>query len=1162
MATLVAIGLAVFWPGAGAFPGGPLQPISRNRGAGEVRLSEAWAQEVPSSVGPIYVSDPVTPVLTVAARDLPPHDPANGFPILDREMAQRDNHGFIGPDVQMPPHGNPLAQLQREVAISPDGLGLPFNFAGAVGYNHPPDDTGDVGPNHYVQGVNTSATSAIYVFNKSGNLLTSFYMDDLAPTSPCNTGYCDPIVQYDQMADRWMISEFDTSLDNLCVYISQTPDPTGAWYAYAFNPAGTDQDYPHYAVWWDGYYVSANNGGYVHVLDRQRMLNGLSATAQSFTIGTLPGWGFQLTMPATIDGASPAPPTNAPAIFMRQRDTEIHGGTCTNCDLMEMWNLRVNWTTPANSTLTQLASIQMSDWDQTVCGTTQFGCMDQPGTTQLIDPIREPLHYPLQYRNFTTHETVVGCFVEDEDGTDHVTVHWFEIRRTPSGAGSWVLQQEGVLGGDPRDRGVCSAAMDGGGNIVVGYTRTGGTAPYYPSIYYSGRLSTDPLGTMPYFDQVIWDATNSHTGSDRWGDYAGIGVDPADDCTFWFTTEYGGSGNTRIAGIRFDPVGAAPDSVSACIPNNVTFNVNVIKSCFKNPVTLSTSGRPGGTTESWSLNPVTPPGTAVLTIGNTGALTPGVYTFNVIGTSGSLSYNDTVSMQLSSAAPGAATLTAPADGSTGVATGPTFTWNDVADEAGYILEIATDPAFSSIVHSASLAANTVSYNGATLSSDTVYYWRVRASNACGSTNTPTWAFRTAALACTTYVSTDIPKEIKSNPAPGDVISTLNVPTAGSIVDVDVLGLQGTHTYISDLYFRVRSPAGTEVVIMNRSCTSEDNFDLNLDDEATPGSWPCPPVGGGTYQPSNPLSGFDGQAANGTWSMIVNDSYRADGGFLNAWGLRICTGSGVTAADYSDLASSNGIAWHTGDGSLRLGALWDSDIVFGVGTDDASDDGIILDPTTPWSVGATVSVHATISGADGNDYLAGWFDWNDDGDFSDAGDKVIGQLVVNGMNDLSFLVPAGYMVGNQVNGRFRLYESEPAVLGSEMPYGATAGGEDEDSRFTPPGPTAVELVSFTAAPSRDGVLVRWETATERNNVGFNLYRSASTDELGEQLNAELIPSLAPGGDQGASYEYLDTTALPGLVYYYTLEDIDINGGRTQHGPAMLGLWRAYLPLVWR
>ncbi|MBN1137822.1 MAG: proprotein convertase P-domain-containing protein, partial [Anaerolineae bacterium] len=448
-----------------------------------------------------------------------------------------------------------------------------------------------------------------------------------------------------------------------------------------------------------------------------------------------------------------------------------------------------------------------------------------------------------------------------------------------------------------------------------------------------------------------------------------------------------------------------------------------------------------------------------------------------------------------------------------------------------------------------------------LAPDTVYYWRVRADNLCGVTDSAVSAFRTAAVTCGTYTSLDIPKTIKARPAPGDITSNLAVLLAGSIIDVDVLGLRGTHTWINDLSFRVRSPAGTEVTIMNRSCSNEDNFDLNLDDEAAPGSWPCPPVGGGTYQPSNSLAGFDGQGSSGTWQMIVNDSVNGDGGSLDAWGLRICVGSETVPADYSDLAGSYGVAWHTGDGALRLGNNWTADTTFAFGDDDADDEGITLDANARWEPGATVTIYAQVTGGSG--YLAGWFDWNDDGDLADASEKTIGQNVSAGSNTISFVIPtdAGYVQDREVNARFRLYASEPGVLGSETPDGGTNAGEVEDSRLNPPSPTAVTLARFEASPAVEGIHLEWETATEIDHLGFNLYRGAAADGPYDRLNDQLIPSQAPGSPAGAVYFWIDAQVTPGQVYYYQLEAVDVQGRATPYGRvSATAAHVVYLPVV--
>jgi subtilisin-like proprotein convertase family protein len=161
------------------------------------------------------------------------------------------------------------------------------------------------------------------------------------------------------------------------------------------------------------------------------------------------------------------------------------------------------------------------------------------------------------------------------------------------------------------------------------------------------------------------------------------------------------------------------------------------------------------------------------------------------------------------------------------------------------------------------------------------------------TNTPLPTNTPGPVSCTTYNSTNVPLTISSSGTPS-ISSILSVAGGGVIADVNVRNLNGTHTYFSDLDFNLISPAGTEVQIMAPSCSSTDNFNLNLDDEAAAGSWPCPPTNGGTYQPSNPLSAFDGQNSGGAWTLRIDDNANLDGGSLNGWGLEICTqGAGPT-----------------------------------------------------------------------------------------------------------------------------------------------------------------------------------------------------------------------------------------------------------------------------
>lgn len=250
---------------------------------------------------------------------------------------------------------------------------------------------------------------------------------------------------------------------------------------------------------------------------------------------------------------------------------------------------------------------------------------------------------------------------------------------------------------------------------------------------------------------------------------------------------------------------------------------------------------------------------------------------------------------------------------------------------------------------------------------------------------------------------------------------------------------------------------------------------------------------------------------------------------------------VQSVDFSDLGSGHGVAWHQGDGTLRLGSAWSSDASYAEGNDDSSDDGILLDSSGGWQPGESHPLTVTVTGGAG--YLAGWFDWNQDGAFETPTEQALADGVPAGTSVLTFTIPSNAITSEAIPLRFRLYPSEP--LGAEIPTGAATGGEVEDYRVG--GPLVVTLDSFTATAAPDHILLAWETSMELDNLGFNLYRSSTAALPDEPLNASLIPSQAPGSSQGASYAWADHSATPGTTYFYWLEDVDTNGRVTRHGP---------------
>lgn len=692
----------------------------------------------PSGPTPRFIaSAPVAPVRTIAAREAPPPAERTG---PARQTNPRHNFNVdFDPSVADLVVGKPdplLALQEAAPAAQPDGFETPiFDFDGQ-GYTflNPPDTVGDVGAAHYIQMIN--ATEVAVYDKTTGGLIQAF---DLTSLGGCATGNGDPVVLYDQLADRWLLSEFGSG-SSLCVFVSQTPDPLGAYFSYQFATPGFP-DYPKYGVWPDAYYVTTNESSpSQYAFDRAAMLAGNPATSQRFTAPSLSGFGFQAMTPADLDGAMP-PPAGAPGYILRHRDTEVHGpaGMPSN-DLIEIWAFHVDWATPGNSTFAKIADLQTAEFDSTLCGLSSFFCMAMPGVAQgsgsSLDPIREVVMFRLAYRNFGDHETLVGNFVTDIDGDDTGGVRWFELRKV--GAGAWTLFQEGTYAPTTTDnRWLGAIAMDGAGNIALGFNVSSNAV--HPSLRYAGRLVSDPLGTLPQGEYSLVAGTGVN-GSNRWGDYAAMSVDPVDDCTFWFTGEWNAASqwSTRIGAFRFDACGEPgyflsvnPTARAVCKPADATYTVQVGQIAgYTDAVTLGTSGAPAGATVGFGTNPVTPPGSTTLTIGTSG-VAAGHYSFDLTGSSTSGNKQVALDLDVFAAAPGAPTLVAPADGAVNVSRTPTFSWNALADASSYAIEVATDAGFSNVVASASGLAAPSWPSNVTLASNTRHYWRVRASNACG-----------------------------------------------------------------------------------------------------------------------------------------------------------------------------------------------------------------------------------------------------------------------------------------------------------------------------------------------------------------------------------------------------------------------------------------------
>ncbi|HEY2397054.1 MAG TPA: hypothetical protein VGH81_13910 [Rudaea sp.] len=433
-----------------------------------------------------------------------------------------------------------------------DGVGKGFSGPqGAFTVQYaPPDTVGAVGATQYVQIVNVGMA----VFNKS----TKAVVYGPVPTSTLWSGFggqCetdndgDAVVVYDKAANRWIISQFavGTTPYLQCVAVSQTSDATGAWYRYAFSYGSVFPDYPKMGVWPDGYYETFNmftgntfSGAKLCAFNRTAMLTGAAATQQCFQLSS----SFGGVLPSDFDGAT-APPAGSPN-FM------LNFGT----NSLNLWKFHVDWTTPANSTLSTAKNLAVAAFTPACGGGT---CVPQSGVKQQLDSLADRLMFRLSYRNFGTYESLlVNHSVQVSSGgkgkpTSYSGVRWYELR-APNAAAPTVFQQS-TFAPDTSYRWMGSIAQDKQGNMALGYSAS--SSSLFPSIRYTGRLKTDPVNTMQA-EATIIAGTGSQTGQNlaRWGDYSAMTVDPTDDCTFWYTDEYikaNGAFNwsTRIGSFKF-----------------------------------------------------------------------------------------------------------------------------------------------------------------------------------------------------------------------------------------------------------------------------------------------------------------------------------------------------------------------------------------------------------------------------------------------------------------------------------------------------------------------------------------------------------------------------------------------------------------------------------
>lgn len=538
-------------------------------------------------VHPTEILHPVYFDVSIPLRNMPVDMPSIKI------MKDRKKRAVINPVIPDPLPGNIDPVLQKTAANGTKAtVTIVQNFNGATNSSYPPDCNGSVGPNHFFQAYNTQFS----IYNKTGTLVSgpTNYNTLFTGVTGANYNDGDPIILWDEQASRWFAAEFSISGSNdyMLIAVSQTADPTGSWYRWSFDVADLP-DYMKFGIWRDGYYMATNNssGNDVYVFDRTTMLAGGASPAMiGFDNPNRPSTpdGFHCIMPVDNDGTFA--PAGSPALFLT-----INDGAWGGSDELWMYQLTTNWTTPANSTFVRTQQISVAAFDSEFDTNHAWNDITQQGSTQKLDGLSEMLMYRVQYRNFGTSENIVCCHAVDVDGTKRAGVRWYELTKSGS---TWVIRQQGTYAPstDAFSRWNASISMNGNKEIGVAYSIAGSTL--YPGLRLTGQSQGEYALASGNFDVT---ETSFATGGtyqasyNRWGDYAQMSIDPSDDNTFWYTSEYMNSStsskSTKIVAFRFQE-----DN------NPLTFTANAVSmSQIDLAWTLNSSNNP--VLVAWSASP-------------------------------------------------------------------------------------------------------------------------------------------------------------------------------------------------------------------------------------------------------------------------------------------------------------------------------------------------------------------------------------------------------------------------------------------------------------------------------------------------------------------------------------------------------------------------------
>jgi hypothetical protein len=550
-ALAVVIVLALVVPEAAVAGVGASGP--RPLGAATPRRSVAGATiHSRTSARPTAFAGDVRHLRHVASRAIQP----GARPVLPGPSVTKTRASGAGsPNRPAPSTQSPAAAERRSPSPSVSFKGLD---RAAWGAGIPPDTTGDVGPNHYVQAVNSS----VGIFSKTGTRLAAFTYDSLFSAAATGTecddsNQGDPTVVYDQMADRWIIGDFAFSGDGTsppfyeCLAISRSGDPiNGGWWFYAIRTDDAAHpwlaDYPKMGIWPDGLYMTANmfddtdtfQEVRIWAFNRADLYDGLAAR---MVVADFNKTSYYSLMPSNLRGD--APPAGRPNLLVSESQTAYK---------FQVFKFHVDYV-GGGSTLTGPTKVSQTAY------AAPPATVPSPGNP--MDSLGDRVMQWAQYRNFAGTESLWVSHSVRTSSSGPTGIQWAQINVTGGTVATSPVQQQiyGNLGSDGVHRWMGSLAVDKDNNMALGYSAS--KASLEPDIRYNARLASDPLNTLPQGERsALSGVARGHQAGrcggvcDRWGDYSSMSIDP-DGCAFWYTQQYyemsGLNWQTRIASFAF-----------------------------------------------------------------------------------------------------------------------------------------------------------------------------------------------------------------------------------------------------------------------------------------------------------------------------------------------------------------------------------------------------------------------------------------------------------------------------------------------------------------------------------------------------------------------------------------------------------------------------------